>query len=209
MIVGHGTGSRQHSLLRIDGAALGLCALASLLWYVTTVRPLVEQRSVTARLRQEMQGQQEKGTELREGLVKVKERLVAVRREQAAGAMQLDSAARINQRIAELTQFLAECNLQVDDVQTGRASSNIRYNLIPITIVGRGPYRECVKLLHGLCAKCPDMSVMRIDLSGNPAQPAGPETFRLELFWYAAPGSPVQNAAEERRPGDRSRASQG
>jgi Tfp pilus assembly protein PilO len=193
----------------LDAAALGLCALASLLWYMTAVRPLVAQRSATARMRQEMQGQERKAAELKEGVARVKERLVAVQREQTAMAIQLDSAARINKRVAELTQFFAECNLQVDDVQTGRASSNARYHLIPITIVGRGPYRECVKFFHGLCAKCPDMSVMRIDLTGNPAQPADPETFRLELFWYAAPSSPAQNASGERRPADGASPSQG
>ncbi len=205
----HGTGSGQRSLRTIDAAAVGLCALASLLWYVATVRPLVAQRSATAQLRQEVQSRRQKAAELKEGVAKVKERLVAVRREQAASAIQLDSAARINKRIAELTQFFAACSLQVDDVQTGRVSSNVRYHLIPITIVGRGPYRECVKFFHGLCAKCPDMSVMRIDLTGNPAQPADPETFRLELFWYAAPSGPVQNAAGEKRPGDVSSQSQG
>jgi Tfp pilus assembly protein PilO len=209
MIVVHGTGSRQRSLRTIDAAALGLCVLASSLWYVTTVRPLVAQRSATARLRQEIQGQEQKASDLKEGVAKVKERLVAVRREQTSSAIRLDSAARINKRVAELTQFLAECSLQVDDVQTGRASSNVRYHLIPITIVGRGPYRECVKFLHGLCAKCPDMSVMRIDLAGNPAEAADPETFRLELFWYAAPSNPAQNTSGEQRTGDTTPASQG
>lgn len=204
-----GTGSRQRSLRAIDAAALGLCALASLLWYVATVRPLVAQRSAAAKVHQEVQGREQKAAELREGVAKVRERLVAVRREQSATAVQLDSAARINKRIAELTRFFAECNLQVDDVQTGRASSNIRYHLIPITIVGRGPYRECVKFFRGLCVKCPDMSVMRIDLTGNPAQPEEPEAFRLELFWYAAPSSPVQNATGEKHPGDVSSSSQG
>ena len=49
MIGVHGMGSRQHSLRHIDAAALGLCALASLLWYVTTVRPLVEQMITLAK----------------------------------------------------------------------------------------------------------------------------------------------------------------
>jgi Tfp pilus assembly protein PilO len=200
---------RQTGVRHIDAAAIGLCVLASLLWYVTTARPLVKQRSVTAKLRRASQDQQQKAAELKEGIAKVKERLGIVRREQTAGAIQLDSAARINKRIAELTQFLAECHLQVDDVQTGRASSNARYHLIPITIVGRGPYRECVKFFQGLCAKCPDMSVMHIDLTGNPAQPADPETFRFELFWYAAPGHPIPKAARERRTGIPSPPSQG
>ncbi len=200
---------RQCGLRHIDAAALGLCALASLLWYVMTVQPLVEQRAATAKLRHEMQGQEKKAVELKDAVAKVRERLVAVRREQTASVIQLDSATRINKRVAGLTQFLAECHLQVDDVQTGRASSNVRYNLIPITIVGRGPYRECVKFFHELCVKCPDMSVMRIELTGHPAQPADPETFRLELFWYAAPTSPTLNAAGEKRPDDASPASQG
>jgi hypothetical protein len=194
----HLTGFGQHGFRRMDAVGIGLCVLMSLASYLTTVRPFVRQRSATAALRQEMRAQQEKAAQLETAIGTVKEQLRAVRQDLAAAAIQLDSAAHINRRVAALTEFFAGCEIQVDDVQTGRTCAGPRYDLVPITIVGSGAYRQCVKLLHGLCGAFPDMSVMRIELAGNPAQALEPEKFQLVLFWYAAPGNSTQDAARER-----------
>lgn len=186
---------RQYSQHRIDAAGIGICLLASLLWYVSAACPFMKQRAVTAKVRREMQTQEEKALELKQATAKVKERLAAVRQEQAGNTIQLDLATHINKRVAGLTQLLSECRLQVDDVQTGRVSSNPRYDLVPISLMGKGCYTECVRFLQGLCLECPDMSLIRIEVSGNPAQPAEPQKFRFDLFWYAAPSRPVENAS--------------
>ncbi len=193
----HWKGLGQQGFRRIDAVGLGLCVVMSLVSYLTTVRPFVRQRSATAALRQEMRTQQEKASQLEAQVGTVKEQLRAVRQDLAAAAIQLESAAHINRRVASLTEFFAGCAIQVDDVQTGRICAGPRYDLVPITIVGRGAYPQCVKLLHGLCRSFPDMSVMRIELSGNPGQTLEPEKFQLVLFWYAAPGNPAQNAARD------------
>ncbi len=93
-----------------------------------------------------------------------------------------------------MTEFFSSCEIHIDDVQTGRVSNGPQYDLVPITILGRSGHRQCVQLLHGLCAKYPDMSVMRIELSGNPAQSADSGKFRFELFWYAAPSGSAPKA---------------
>ncbi len=197
----HLSAFRHHSLLRIDAVGTAVCVLASLIGYLTTGEPLLEQRSATAGLHRELQTQQERNAALRAAIATVKERLTLVRQELAAGRVRLDSATHINTRIAGLTGYLSDCELQVDDVQTDRVASGPQYELVPITIVGRGACRQCVRFLHGLCTTFPDMSVMRVELSGNPAQPSEPETFRLALFWYAAPsGLTPASASEKPRP---------
>ncbi len=171
------------------------CAsLASAVGYAALVGPYLQQRSAAANLSGEMETRQKKVKELDAAVDVAKDRLTAAQQQLTAGAIQLESAAHVNKRIAGVTEFFAGCDLHVDDVQTGRVSNGPQYDLVPITIVGRGAYPQCAKLLHGLCAKYPDMSVMRIDLSGSPSERAETEKFRFELFWYAAPSGTLPKA---------------
>jgi hypothetical protein len=188
---------KQSRWSRIDAAGIGACAAISLLWYLITISPLLEQRSRTADLRHQIREQQEKAEQLRTAMASAQRQWEAVREELAASEVQLDSAAHINRRIAALTEFFTDCTLHIDDVQTGRISSGPQCDLVPITIVGRGPYSQCVRFLHGLCSTFPDMSVMRIEFRGAPAPAAQPEHFRFEMFWYAAPNSAVQSVASD------------
>jgi hypothetical protein len=188
---------RQLGLLWIDAAGIGVCLLASAVGYMALVNPFLQKRSAAVDLCRELETRQKKVTEVGLSVATAKERLAQVQQQLAAGAVQLESAGHINKRIAGMTEFFSSCDLHVDDVQTGQVSNGVQYDLVPITIVGRGAYVQCVKLLHGLYAKYPDMSIMRVDLAGNPAERADTEKFRFELFWYAAPSGPGHKAASE------------
>jgi Tfp pilus assembly protein PilO len=181
-------------LLWIDGAGMGACVLASLMGYTTLVQPLLQERAAAAAMQRERESRQQKACELESAIVAAKERLTAARQQLAASAIQLEPATGLNRRIADLTEFFSRHELRVDDVRTGRASNGLQYDLVPITILGRGGHQQCAQLLHGLCAKYPDMSVMRLELSGNPAVSADSGTFRFELFWYAAPSGSAPTA---------------
>lgn len=168
---------------------LGLCAAISLLWYLTTVNPLLAQRLRTADLRRQIRDLERQTEEVKAAKASASQLLAAVRRDLDAGGFDLDRAANINRRIALLTEFFGGCALHVDDVKTGRICRGLQCDLVPITIVGRGDYGHSIRFLHGLCKTFPDMSVMRIDLKGNPSPTAPPEQFQFEMFWYAAPDS--------------------
>jgi Tfp pilus assembly protein PilO len=191
----HSAAGKHSKWSRIDAAGIGVCAVMSLLWYGITISPLLEQRSRTADLRHQIRDQQQKAEQLKVAVASVQQQLETVRGELSAGNIQLDSAAHINRRIAELTDFFTDCMLHIDDVQTGRISSGLQCDLVPITIVGRGAYPQCVRFLHGLCSRFPDMSVMRIEFRGTPARTTQAEQFRFEMFWYTAPNSAVRSAA--------------
>jgi len=182
--------SKQSLLLWIDAAGIGACLLTSLAGYLLLVGPFLQKRSAAADRCREMETQEKKAAELESAVATAKDRLAAAQQRLATSAVQLESAAHVNKRIAGVTEFFSSCALHVDDVQTGRVSNGLQYDLVPITIVGRGGHRQCARLLAGLCSKYPDMSVMRIELIGNPAQQPEAAKFRLELFWYAAPSGP-------------------
>lgn len=186
--------SKWGGLLWIDATGAGVCLLASLLGYVALVNPLLQKRSVATGLQRELETRQQKVAEVQANVAAAQERLATAKQQLAAGAIQLESAAHLNKRIAGMTEFFSGCALHVDDVQTGRVSNGAQYDLVPITILGRGGHGQCVKLLHGLCSKYPDMSVMRIEFSANPAEAADSGKFRFELFWYAAPSGAAAKA---------------
>jgi Tfp pilus assembly protein PilO len=184
-------GTRPLRLWWIDAAGIGVCLLVTAVGYVALVSPFLRKHSAAASLCGEVQTRQKKVTELESAVGAAQDRLAAAQQQLTAGAIELESAAHINKRIAGVTEFFSKCALHIDDVQTGRVSNHPQYDLVPITLVGRGAYSQCAKLLQGLCSKYPDMSVMRINLDGNPGADAETEKFRFELFWYAAPSGPT------------------
>ena len=183
----------------VDAAGIVACVLVLLGFYLAAIGPLLEQRSAAASLRREVQAQQEKVADLQEAKAKVRQHLASVHEGLAASPLRLDSAARINRKVAGLTEFFSGCTLHIDSVQTGEVSRGLQYDVVPITIVGRGGYQQCVRLLHGLCSAFPDMTVIRVELAGNPATPSELEKCRFDLFWYA---TPVQPAARTTGDGD-------
>lgn len=195
MIMASPSGSKQSRLLWIDGAGIGVCILASMVGYLALGHPFLEQRSAATGLSRERESRQKKVAELEATVTTIRDRVDVVAQQLTASAIQLESASHINKRIAGVTEFFSRCELHVDDVQTGRVSSGLQYDLVPITIVGRGAYPQCARLLHGLCSKYPDMSVMHIELAGSPTESAEMEKFRLELFWYAAPSKSAPKRA--------------
>jgi len=183
------------SLLAIDVAGLAVFVVISSLWYVTALRPLLEQRSAVAGLHREIEDREGQSEDLKAAMAATTRQLTAVRQELSARGVNLDSAAHINQRIAQLTEFFAGCTLHIDDVQTGRIANGLQCDLVPMTFIGRGTYPQCVRFLHGLPTQFADMSVMRIELSGIPSRTVEPERFRFEMFWYAAPNSAARSVA--------------
>ena len=181
----------------VDAAGIVASVLVLLVFYLAAIGPLLQQRSAAAGLRREVRAQREKVADLQAAEATVRQRLAAVQQELAASPLQLDSAAHINRRIAGLTEFFSSCALHIDSVKTGQVSSGLQYDLVPIAIVGRGGYQQCVRLLHGLGSMFPDMAVIRVELAGNPATPSALEKCRFDLFWYATPGQPAGRTAND------------
>ena len=190
---------RQRGSLLIDAVGISVCVLASLAFYAATINPLLERRSVAAEQHRELEDQRQKAADLKASVSKAQAQLAAVRSDLAGSAIELEAATRINQRVAAVAAVFSRCGLAVDDIQTDQAYSGPRHDVVPITIVGRGPYNQCVEFLHGLNATFPDMGVVNIDLTGNPTEASGRERFRLELFWYAVPGGQTPNVSLEAR----------
>jgi Tfp pilus assembly protein PilO len=179
--------TERYGLLKVDAAGIGCCAAASLVFYWLVVLPFFQRQAAVARQSHEVQVQQEKAAELKAAVARTRAQLAAAQAELAAGATPLEPASHVNRRVARLTQLFAACGLEVDDIQIGKVSQG-PYDVVPITVVGRGSYGQCTRLFHTLHVACPDMSVAQIELAANPAQTATEATFHLDFMWHALPG---------------------
>jgi len=195
------TSLKKLYLFHIDAAGVIVCALASLAFYAVTVQPFFEQRSAVAERRRELKDLACKASELEAALAQDQDRLAAVKSDLAASTVTLDSTAHINTRIARLAAFFADFELEVDDVRTGQVCRGLHCDVVPMTIVGRGSYERYGRFLRGLCSAFPDMNVVKIELTGNPARASESETFRFELFWYAVSEAQVAVALRTSFPG--------
>jgi Tfp pilus assembly protein PilO len=177
---------KKLALWQIDAAGIVVCIVASLLAYLVGVRQLIEQRSLLAGQREKLAVQREKFSKLEASMLSLRQQSVILQEQLAQSEIELESADQINRRIAELTTLFGDCSLEVDDVQTGKIVTGPKSDLVPISIAGRGGYRQCAAFLHKLCRTFPDISVTRFDLTGNPARPRELGKFHLELLWHAA-----------------------
>ena len=178
---------KRRASLKIDAAGIVLCIATSFGVYFAALHPFMQQRSFLAAQRQQLAVQTEESSKLKVSMLKLKDRLAAVQKELAQSKVKLESANQVNRRVAGITAFLNDCELQVDQVQIGKLCRGSSCELVPIGITGKGGYKHCAAFLHRLYRAFPDISLAKFELRGNPAKPGQLGTFRFELFWLTMP----------------------
>lgn len=189
---------KKRTLLQIDIAGLLICIAASLATYFTQLKPLVEQRFFLVSQRHDLAVQRQESSKLGISMRTLDNQLVVVQDKLTKDKIKLESSDRINQRIAELTSLFNDSALEVDDVQTGNITIGLKYDLVPISIAGRGGYKQCVAFLGELHQTFADISIAGFELEGPPfllsqestgARPKSANvagTFNFQLFWHTA-----------------------
>jgi Tfp pilus assembly protein PilO len=178
---------KKSILLQIDAAGVIACVLMSLLAYFTIIGPLVNKGSNLGRQRRELAVQSDKASNLKTSMAHLGNQLTGLIDEAAMTRIRLHSAEQINMRIAELTEVLSNCLLEVDDVRIGQVIAGPRCDIVPIGITGSGGYKQSAKFLHELGRTLPDIGIAKLELWGNPANPEEPRRFHFELLWYTVP----------------------
>lgn len=183
--------------LPVDAAGIGICVAVSLIAYSVGFAPLALKRSFIVAQSRELETKRKECSELGASAASLASHLAGIEEELARNEIKLQSADRINERVAELAALLGECELEVDDVRLGQLLTGIRCEASPIRVAGRGTYKRCVAFMHKLCKTFPDSSLVRFELRGNAAgsQSTDPEALRdqatsgfsFELLWYTAP----------------------
>ena len=172
---------------RIDAAAAAICIVAAMVVYFGGVRPML--RGYATRLAQQTALNEACGKyeRLHVTVQTMTQRLDALQRELAECPLQLQSADRLNERLAAVTDLVSASGLALQQIQPGRTESSGRFTTVAIHVSGNGSYPACVGFVRELRRRMPDMSVNAMQLAGRPSDPLAAATFSFELVWHTRP----------------------
>jgi len=176
---------------RIDLAGIAACLSITITAYILGLAPLLEKRSDLSGQRQTLAAKREEGRTINASLMTLKDQAIEVRDELAALDVTLQSKDRINHRLAELTDILGSCDLQIDRVQTGRIHPGPYCDMVPIQVSGRCTYLECIEALAQLHSTLADLSLVGVRVEAAPDSSQTRGQVVLDMVWLAAPGQTV------------------
>lgn len=179
--------SKKRTLQQIDAIGTVICLVASLAVYFAVLNPLIKQRSFLADQRNKLAVQRDESSRLSASMLTLDNQLAVAQEELADGKIRLESSDRTNQRLAALTALFTDFSLAVDNIQASTISTGPTWDLVPISIAGRGEYTQCVAFLHKLRQTFADMTVVRLRLEGDPAKSDKSGGFRFQLLWHTTP----------------------
>jgi len=178
-------------LWQIDLAAAAGCAVLAAVAYLAGIRPLLEKRVAVAESRQQLNARRKEYSASQATVAGLRRQLEQVRADLSKIRVRLQSLRSQNARVARMTELANECGLKLDNVGIGEPLSTPRYVAVPITLVGRGAYADCVRFLKRLNRLSRDVGVVGLELSDDPSNATGTCAFEFRLLWHAAPtGSP-------------------
>ena len=184
---------KKRALRQIDALGAVICLVASLAVYFTVLNPIIKQRSFLADQRDELVVKHGDSSRLSALSLTLGDQLTKVQEELANHKIRLESSERTNQRLAALTALFTDCALAVDDIQAGKISAGPMWDLVPISIAGRGQYSKCIACLDTLRRTFADMNMARFRLEGNPVKSDEPGRFRFQLLWHTTPEAQTAN----------------
>ena len=167
------------------GALVGL-ALTCGVW-LTAVQPLRAQRAAVAAHERELDEKALDAKHLALQIRQAQTQLASVRQHLGQIKLELQSASRVNQRIAEVTAAAGQCGLEVSDVRPGRAVIGSRHAVQPIEMSGTGSFPAAVKFVRKLHESFDDSGIAAFELAGNPQAPGTPASFHFRIHWYVQP----------------------
>jgi Tfp pilus assembly protein PilO len=104
--------------------------------------------------------------------------------------LHLQPTARLNQRLAAITDLAAKNNLKIEDIAPGVTARGKRYDAVNIHVAGEGTYLYCAAFLHRLKQTMPDMGMQDLHIVSE-GTAAATAKFTFDLQWFAAASSDV------------------
>ena len=174
----------------VAGAAILLALTAALgvgpLWL------LVENRRSVASQADALETAREDHAAAMADLATMRSRLTRVQEDLAASAVQLEPASAVNRRLADLSTLATQCGLEVDELKPAEPVPGRHSQRVPVYMIARGSYRQCVVFLNRLRRRLPDTGAGSMELSGAPTESDGRISMRCVLWWHATPDEPTE-----------------
>jgi len=112
--------------------------------------------------------------------------MTEVARTLESSELELQSAGRINQRIAELTELAVASGMQIQRIDPGAKHREPLFDAVPIDLGGQTTYRNYLLFLRAAHARFPDISVTEFSIASRPGDSADTAQFKLRLCWFTA-----------------------
>ncbi|SRR5687768_11720248 len=186
---------------QIDAYGLALCLVVTAGAWFAGVSPLLSQRAAAAARREELAEKSQESSRLAAQARQLSNQLAALRHDLDEVRVELQPAARVNQRLAEVTAAAGECGLELNDVRPGRAVVGPRHTIVPIDVSGTGSYTAVAHFIRSFHERFGDSGIAAIELaSAGAATSAGTAgadasaSFYLRLHWFVKPQAPTAAA---------------
>ncbi|MHC4985369.1 MAG: type 4a pilus biogenesis protein PilO [Planctomycetota bacterium] len=125
-------------------------------------------------------------------LTATRSQLTGVQADLATSAVQLEPPSAVNRRLADLSTLATECGLEVDELKPAEPIPGQHSRRVPVHMIARGSYRQCVMFLNRLRSQLPDTGARSVELSGTPTEPDGRVSLRCMLWWHAMPAETTE-----------------
>lgn len=178
---------QRRELLKIDAVAVGALALISLGAYFLAVGPMLDARAERAAHEASLHRQLAAADELAAAASTLAKRLERYRAELEESALRLSPASRLNERLASLTELVAQHQLELHGIVPGQPGYTDRYGALPISIRGTGSFENGLRFLRALNREFWDLSVDAITLTGAPEEQDSNPLFEFSLVWFVLP----------------------
>ena len=188
-------------LWQIDLAAAAACVVLAGATYLGGIRPLCEKRTAVGEHRRQLNARRKQYSASQATVAGLRRQLEQVRADLSKVRVHLQPLRNQNARVAGITELANECGLKLDNVGIGDPFSAPRYAAVPITLVGRGAYADCVRFLRRLNRLSRDVGVVSLELSDDPGKRGGTCAFEFRLVWHAAPAETPQGQAGAKKSG--------
>ncbi len=175
------------ALWQVDLSGFAVCAAMMLVVYLVAVQPLLDRRAEAEDRKQELAQRRQESSDVLAALTSAKRELAVVEQSLAETPLRLQPMGAVNQRLALMTNLASEAGLTLNEIQPGKAALGTHFATVPIQVTGSGRFPTIVAFLNRLHTTFPDTGVTSFSLSGTPATPRAPVTFKVDLAWHAAP----------------------
>ncbi len=179
-------GSGRNTMWMIHAGGVVCCLLLTAGAYLTAIQPVLDAQMESRAQRIQLAEQQRIATDLDRTLGQLHRQMTLVNAELEQSQLQLESAGRINQRIAELTEIANDAGLRIQQIDPGRKHSDHLFDVVPIELGGKATYRNYLLFLRQLHSRFADIAVAEFQVVGAPESPTDEATFKLRLCWFTA-----------------------
>jgi Tfp pilus assembly protein PilO len=185
--------SRKFKWAPIDSAGIAVCLLLTAAAGWLGFAPIWQRHATFLQQQLDLQSKKQDNTAVEMALKATEKRLALTQSQLEQIPLHLQPSARLNQRLASITDLAAQNNLKIEDIAPGSTARGKRYDAINIHVAGEGSYPACAAFLHHLKQSMPDMGMQDLHLTSEGTADAAAK-FTFDLQWFAAASPDVATA---------------